>query len=122
MNSRRRRRAWRMGVRAEVLCLWLLRLKGYRIVAHRLRTPVGEIDILARRGRVLAVVEVKARSDRASAAEAIDSRQRQRIGRAAAWYQASDPASNDLDIRFDAMLLAPGKLPLHIVGAWRADD
>lgn len=115
----RRRAAWRFGRRAELICVWHLRLRGYRIVARRLRTPQGEIDILARRGSVLAVIEVKARESLARAGESVSPRQRRRLGRAAAHVLASRPAYADLDLRFDAMLLAPGRLPLHLVDAWR---
>ena len=60
-SRRRRRRTWRLGKTAEARAVWMLRLKGYRIVARRYRTAVGEIDIVARRGSLLAMIEVKAR-------------------------------------------------------------
>jgi putative endonuclease len=106
---------------AEVIALWLLRCKGYRILARDLRLEVGEIDILARRGRVLAAVEVKRRDERAAAAEAVLVRQRRRIARALAAYAARHPALAELDWRFDVVLLARGRLPLHIPDAWRPD-
>jgi len=115
----RRRAAWRLGRRAELICVWHLRLRGYRILARRLRTPQGEIDILARRGKVLAVIEVKARDSLARAGESVSPRQRRRLGRAAAYFLAGRPAYASLDLRFDAMLLAPGRLPVHLVDAWR---
>ena len=71
-----RRRAWRCGLLAETLCVVWLRILGYRVPAQRLRTPVGEIDILARCGDVLAVIEVKARRTRAAALESITAWQR----------------------------------------------
>ncbi len=116
-----RRRAWRRGRRAETLCVWLLRLKGYRILARGFRVPVGEIDIIARRGRVLAMIEVKARASRDLAAEAITPRQRDRIQRAAAAYLAQNPRLAGLGVRFDAMLLEPRRPPTHIVDAWRVE-
>ena len=114
-----RRAAWRYGRRAEMVCVWYLRLRGYRILARRLRTPVGEIDILARRGAVLAAIEVKARDRIADAAEAVTPRQRRRVASAAAWVRAGRPALADLALRFDAMLVAPRRLPVHIPDAWR---
>ena len=114
-----RRRAFRLGRRAETLCVWHLRLRGYRILARRARTPVGEIDIVARRGRVLAIVEVKARSSLDAAASAISARQRDRIGRAAAHFLANRPQGGDTTVRYDAMLVAPGRLPVHLPDAWR---
>ena len=78
-----RRRAQRRGRLAEWACLWHLRLRGWRIVARGWRCPSGEIDILARRGKVLAVIEVKSRNELAVAASALAPRQRRRIARAA---------------------------------------
>jgi putative endonuclease len=117
-----RRRAQRRGRLAEWLCLWHLRLRGWHIIARDWRCPSGEIDILARRGKVLAVIEVKSRGELAVAASALAPRQRRRIVRAAQAFltQRSDLAG--LDLRFDVMLVAPLHLPRHWRSAWRADD
>jgi putative endonuclease len=118
----RRRRAQRRGRTAEWLCLWFLRLRGWHILARGWRCAAGEIDIVARRGKVLAVIEVKSRGELAAAAVALLPRQRRRIARAAEAFllQRSDLAG--LDLRFDLMLVAPRCLPRHWRGAWRADD
>jgi len=118
----RRQRAQRRGRVAEWLCLWHLRLRGWHILARDWRCPAGEIDILARRGKVLAVIEVKSRGEIATAATALAPRQRRRINRAAEAFllQRSDLAG--LDLRFDLMLVAPLRPPRHWRGAWRADD
>ena len=116
-----RRRAWRRGRLAEAVALWFLRCKGYRILARDFRVEVGEIDLIARRGRVLAAVEVKRREELAAAAEAVLGRQRRRIARALAAYVARDPRLAGLDWRFDVVLLARGRLPLHLPDAWRPD-
>ncbi len=116
--SRKRIAAFRLGHRAEALCVWHLRLRGYRIVARRLKTPLGELDIVARRGQVLAVIEVKARAQRDDAADAISPHQRLRIERAAAWLLSGRPQLATLSVRYDAMLIAPRRLPEHIEGAW----
>lgn len=121
MSREARQKAWRRGWWAETLSAILLMARGYRIVARRLRTPVGEIDILARRGRVLAVVEVKARGDLDSAAEAVSDRQKRRLIRAAGWVVAGRTELAALDLRFDVMLVAPHRLPRHVVDAWRGD-
>ena len=97
----------------------LLRLKGFRILARRFRTPVGEIDIVARRGRVVAFVEVKARADLVTAGESVGARQRRRIARAADVFLQKRPELRQLDLRFDVVLLAPWRLPVHISDAWR---
>ncbi|MBE9555943.1 MAG: YraN family protein [Proteobacteria bacterium] len=121
MSREERQRAWRRGWWAETLCMIVLKLRGYRILSRRLRTPVGEIDILARRGRTLAIIEVKARDDFASAADSVTDRQKQRLIRAAGWVVAGRPDLASLDTRFDVMLVAPRRLPHHVVDAWRAD-
>ena len=114
-----RQQARQRGIAAETLCLWLLRLKGYRILARDLRTPVGEIDIVARRGLTLVAVEVKRRARLEEAAEAIGQQQRRRILRALAWFAQRQPDGEGLTMRFDAMLLDGGLLPRHIRDAWR---
>src|SRR5690348_9361226 len=116
-----RRRAQRRGRFAESLCRWHLRLRGWRIVAADWRCPSGEIDILARRGGVLAVIEVKARGDVASAAGALPPRQRRRIVRAAAAFLATRPDLALLALRFDVMLVAPRRPPRHLTDAWRTE-
>jgi len=117
-------RAYRLGHVAETLAAVLLRLKGYRILARRHRTNFGEIDLIARRGRVLAMVEVKARSAGNSlhAAESLSATQRRRIERSASSYLASHTDTQDCDIRFDLIVVGRGRLPHHLAGAWIAGD
>ena len=114
-----RRRAYRAGRGAEILCAWLLRCKGYRIVARRYRSPVGEIDIIARRGEALAAIEVKVRASLAEAAESITPRQRERIIRAASQFLADHDRMAGLTVRFDSMLVVPWRWPVHMRDAWR---
>lgn len=113
------RAAHRLGLRAEMLAALLLRLKGYRILATRLKTPAGEIDMVARRGRALAIIEVKARADATAAAEALQPRQLKRLERAAAHFLGRNPALAGLDLRFDVVLVTPRRLPRHMKDAWR---
>jgi len=120
--TRRRQRAQRQGRFAEWLCLWHLRLRGWRIVARGWRCPSGEIDILARRGGVLAVIEVKSRGEIDAAAAALAPRQRRRISRAAEAFLLSRPDLVGLDLRFDLMLVAQLRPPHHWRGAWRVDS
>ena len=94
-------------------------LRGWRPVARNLRTPVGEIDLVVRRSGVLAIVEVKTRGTLADAAESIRPEQQARIRRATEWLLASRPDLAALTIRFDAVLVAPGRLPRHVADAWR---
>ncbi len=116
--SPRRRRAYHVGLWAEALCRWMLRLKGYRLLATRYRTPVGEVDIIAVRGRTLAFVEVKARTTRSLAAEAITPAQCRRQRQAAGVFLAHHPLFNGgYVVRFDAMLVAPFRWPVHLENA-----
>ena len=124
MNSRRQKRgaeSFRRGQWAEILCLWLLRLKGYRILARNYRSRAGEIDLIVKRGAILAAVEVKARASREAAGESVLWRQRARIARALENYLAFHPGLRDSNLRFDVMLVAPRSLPLHIRDAWRPE-
>ncbi|MFQ5775778.1 MAG: YraN family protein [Kiloniellaceae bacterium] len=121
-NVARRRRAYGRGRSAERRAAWWLRLKGYRILARGVRVPLGEIDLVARRGRVLALVEVKARPSLAAAHEALGPRQRRRIERAAAVFLQRRPDLAALDLRFDVVLIAPRRPPRHIADAWRAEE
>ena len=120
--SQKKRRAWKFGRFAEALAAWHLRFRGYRIVARGFRAPVGEIDIVARRGQVLAFVEVKARGDLEAAAQSLRPRQANRIVRAAGAFIQSRPGLSALDQRFDVILVVPWQLPVHLVDAWRPED
>lgn len=116
--SQARTRAYRDGVMAETLAAWLFRLKGYRIVAKRYRSPVGEIDLVATRGMRLAFIEVKRRKSRDEAAFAVTPRQKRRIVRAAQYWIASHPNFVGRDIAFDVVLCAPWSLPQHVENAF----
>lgn len=115
--ERRRREA--AGRFAETLCVWHLRLRGWRILARRARTRVGELDIVAARRGLVAIIEVKARPDLARAAESITAHQRRRIARAAQAFLQARPDLAGRDVRFDVMLVAPWRLPHHLIDAWR---
>ncbi|MFQ5765248.1 MAG: YraN family protein [Rhodospirillales bacterium] len=115
----KKRNAWRYGRFAEALSAWHLRARGYRIVSRGFRSAAGEIDIVARRGRVLVFVEVKARRELSAAAESLGPRQTGRIARAAGAFVQSRPGLAGLDQRFDVMLVRPWRLPVHLEDAWR---
>jgi putative endonuclease len=114
-------RARALGHRREWLAaLWLM-LKGYRILGFRLRAPQAEIDLLAQRGCVLAVVEVKSRATIEAALEAVDGDQRQRLRRAGRALAARRPGLRQMNVRLDLLALAPGRFPRHIPDAWSED-
>jgi putative endonuclease len=113
--------AFGLGLSAESRAAAYLIAKGYRIAARRFRSPVGEVDIVARRGRVLIFVEVKARNTLDAAAESLQVRQQRRIAAAASFWLTLNPRDVDSHIRFDAVLVAPGKIPRHIPAAFEAE-
>ena len=114
--------AERRGRFAETLCVWSLRLRGWKVLARRLTGKrglgVGEIDIVAKRGKVIAFIEVKARARREDALDAVTGAQRLRIARAAEVFLARYPGGESCDIRFDVMTVTRG-LPVHLEDAWR---
>ena len=114
--------AFRTGISAESRAAMVLVAKGFRILARRWRSPVGEIDIVARRRSLLVFVEVKAREKLDDAAWSVTERQRGRIVAAAQAWLARYPDEKITDIRFDAMLVAPGRIPRHIPAAFDASN
>lgn len=113
----KRQAAEQRGRQAERIAAWWLRLKGWQIVGRRMRTPLGEVDLVARRGAMLAFVEVKARATAADLDLAIDERRLARVAAAAEllWHDLSRPGD---DMRIDVMLLAPGRPPRHLANVW----
>ena len=107
------------GRRAEVWAAAWLMAKGYRILGFRLKTPLAEIDVVAKRGRILAVVEVKSRTTLEVALETVTFDQRDRLRRAGAQLAANRPGLATCAVRLDLMALAPGRLPRHIPDAWK---
>jgi putative endonuclease len=105
------------GRRAETLAAWWLRLCGWQILARRARVPGGEVDLVARRGRTLAFVEVKQRRSEEAAALALDEYRLRRVA-VAAERLAPRYARDGDDIRIDAIFLVPGRLPRHLANVW----
>lgn len=112
-----RKQAEKRGRQAERLAGWWLRLKGWQIIGRRLRTPAGEVDLVARRGSLLAFVEVKARATAADLALAIDERRLSRVAASAEilFHELARPGD---DMRIDVILLAPGRPPRHLANVW----
>ncbi|BAV64518.1 YraN family protein [Sphingobium cloacae] len=113
----RKQAAEKRGRQAERIAAWWLRLKGWQILARRARTPAGEVDLVARRGTMIAFVEVKARATDADLDLAIDERRLSRVA-AAAEILFHDHAKPGDDMRIDVMLLAPGRPPRHLANVW----
>jgi putative endonuclease len=112
--------AFRTGLSAEARAAAYLMAKGYRILAKRFRTPHGEIDIVARKRDLVAFVEVKARASLDEAAYAVTPRQQARIIAAARAWLVAHPEHAEYELRFDAMLIAPRRLPRHLLAAFDA--
>jgi putative endonuclease len=113
--------AFHRGLSAESRAALLLIAKAYRILARRWKTPFGEIDIIARRRNVLVFVEVKARASLDEGAEAVTERAKRRIATAGELWLARHREYAKSDIRFDVIIVTPGKIPRHIVNAFAAD-
>lgn len=111
-----RKRAYLKGKRGEWISALYLRLKGYEILEKRFKTPMGEIDLLARKGNTLVAIEVKTRDTWEQAAMALTAFQKRRIEKALLFYLAGKTSS--LDLRFDIILIASWRWPYHIRGAW----
>lgn len=114
----KRQRAERGGRRAETVAALWLRLKGWRILARRARTPVGEVDLIARRGRTLAFVEVKARPTPAAADLALDDWRLRRVAAAAEALAPRFARAGD-ELRIDAVFIVPRHFPRHMPDVWR---
>lgn len=106
------------GRKAERRAAWWLRFHGWRILGERLRVRGGEVDLVARRGRTLAFIEVKWRDRLEELDFAIDEYRLRRVAAAAEMLSARFARPQD-DIRIDVMLLAPGRLPRHLVHVWQ---
>jgi putative endonuclease len=114
----KRQRAERGGRRAETLAALFLQLKGWSILARRARAPVGEVDLVARRGRMVAFVEVKARATEAEAALSLDEFRLRRVAAAAGALAPRFVRPGD-DMRIDAIFVVPWRLPRHMPNVWR---
>ncbi|HYD17863.1 MAG TPA: YraN family protein [Patescibacteria group bacterium] len=116
--NRKEKTGHNKGMAAEALGALYLRLKGYRILARRYKTHLGEIDLIAMRYGVIAFVEVKLRRTHEDAAEAIHRINQSRVRRAAELYLAKHTQYTVFETRFDALVMAPRKLPQHIRNAF----
>ena len=115
-----RHAAEKRGRGAETLACWYLRLRGWRILARRARVPGGEVDIVARRGRVLAFIEVKARASEEAAATSLDTWRLRRVAAAAERLAPRYMRATD-DVRIDALFVVPGHWPRHLADVWQGD-
>lgn len=119
MARRSRQQAERRGRRAEAYAALWLRLKGYSILAERVKLPTGEIDLIARKGPVLVFVEVKQRPSKTIAAAAVPASAWLRISRAAEIWAGQKPNLHGLDWRYDFVAITPWALPKHYPDYWR---
>jgi len=113
-----RAEAERQGRRGETLAAWYLWLKGWRVLARRQKIGVGEVDLIARKGRTVAFIEVKWRSSAAALDLAVDARRLRRVARAAEALAPRFAKPGD-DLRIDVILIAPGQWPRQIANVWQ---
>ena len=119
MNERQH--AYQRGHAAEHRCALLLSLEGWRILARRYCSSVGKIDLIAKRGKIVTAIEVKAWHSLMEALEAVMPHQRHRTERAAAAFLSQHPKWRNLDFRFDVMAAIPRQWPKHVTDAWRPE-
>jgi putative endonuclease len=119
-DFQKRSAAEKRGRRAETIAALWLQFKGYRILERRYKTKLGEIDLIARRGKILAIVEVKQRKDLVSAYESLHPQALKRIERAAARFLNDRSALHTCDVRYDALFVLPGLRVKHLKDAWRS--
>lgn len=117
-----RRAAERRGRMAEIAALWCLRLKGYRLLAHRDKSPMGEIDLIMRRGQVTAFIEVKQRFSAEASLQSVTPHQARRISAAARSWMGRDSIAARQFCRFDIVAVSPYHWPRHIENAFYGDD
>jgi putative endonuclease len=118
ITTKKRKKANKRGQLAEVFAATYLILKGYKVLKRRYKTPLGEIDLIVRKGKVIAFVEVKARKTLEDAAYSITDRQKKRIEGGARVFLGNNPNYGEYFCRFDAILVVPMGLPTHITNAW----
>jgi putative endonuclease len=111
-------KAHRRGHRGETIAAWSLRLKGWRIIAKRYRTPLGEIDLIAKRGNLIAMVEVKARSSFRGAMDSVTPAAQKRIIDSADLWLGRQKDAAKLSIRFDVIAVLPWRWPIHVEQAF----
>ena len=116
---RDRRAAYRHGHLAEAVAAGLLMAKGFRLLARRYKTPLGEIDLIVKRGRLIVFVEVKARATQREGLESVGRMSERRIVGAADLWLAKHPDAAGLDLRYDMVVVSPWRLPLHLPDAFR---
>ncbi len=120
-NLNKKDKNYKKGLWAEAACEAFLRVKGYSILARRYKTPVGEVDIVARQGETLVFVEVKARKKLSDALEAVSPKTRQRIANAARHFLSEHGDLSHLMVRFDVMAVTSFGLPTHYCDAWQCE-
>ncbi len=109
---------YKKGIMAEKFAKGFLTLKGYKLLDERFKTPLGEIDLIMCKNNLLVFVEVKLRQTIEKAKESIHARNQQRVYSAAELYLQKHPEYTNFEMRFDALVLAPYSMPLHIENAW----
>lgn len=117
-QKQKRVRAEKKGQRGEIFATWALRLKGYRILERQYRTKLGEVDIIARKGDLIAMVEVKARNSVEAALDSVTATAQRRIASAGDLWLAKQRDCARLSVRYDVICIVPGRWPVHRENVW----
>jgi len=120
LKRKTKKASYKKGIRAETYAAWFLRFQGFHIAARRFKTRFGEIDLIARRGSLVLIVEVKARATVAEAMEAISLNAEQRIAAAADYWLSQQADHARLCLRFDLIAICPRKFPVQIANCFGA--
>ena len=120
MTENKRLRRYKKGIKAERKAAWILRLKGFSVLVTRYKTPAGEVDLIVKRGKTIAFVEIKARDSVTLGKEAVTYTQRRRIEKAAEIYLSTMPRQPNA-IRFDLVVVS-GMWARHYPALWRVGD
>ena len=117
-SSSNRKKSENFGRLGETIATLYLRLKLYSIIKKRFKSPVGEIDLIAKKGKSLIFIEVKARKSQTNLEQALEAVNKRRISRAGAYFISHNPKYCDYDLRFDVIFITPNALPYHLLGAF----
>ena len=116
--SEKRRKAQRRGHIAEWKAALSLILKGYRVLALRYKTKLGELDLIVRKGDLIVIVEVKARPTVEQAVDAVSQSSKRRIHNAADLWLGKQRDAARLSMRFDIIAVRPWRWPVHLEDAF----
>jgi putative endonuclease len=106
-------KSYQFGLFAEKIAIFFLRLKGYKILAWRFKNRFGEIDIVAKKSRIIVIIEVKARKSKIIIEEVLRPKQIERVKKSAEFFISQNPQFQNYDLRFDFIEINRFFFPKH---------